>query len=73
MNWLLKLWCQLQMGPRRVIRINLDEWTALKPGAVIVLSDDSTGHRWAVMHLDDFEHAIDQAKLRLVHKLRETA
>lgn len=68
MNWLLKFWCSIQIGPPRYLRVSLDEWSALDPGRAITYSDDKTGREWVVMNRDDLEHAIQVGSMQLVRK-----
>lgn len=44
--------------------VDLQEWREINPGAVMTL-EDKDGHRWALMHEDDFEHILALAKLQM--------
>lgn len=44
--------------------VDLQEWRDIPPGTVKTLEDKS-GHRWALMHEDDFEHILALAKLQM--------
>lgn len=65
MNWLYRFFGRLEAGRPRYARINLDDLNRLEPGHVTVYADDMTGNQWALMHLDDFEHAVGVGKLQI--------
>ena len=44
--------------------VDLQEWRNIPSGIVKTLEDKS-GHRWALMHDDDFEHILALAKLQM--------
>lgn len=44
--------------------MDLQEWRNIPSGIVKTLEDKS-GHRWALMHDDDFEHILALAKLQM--------
>jgi len=64
MDWFLKLWCRVQAGPERFARVSVDDLIALPPGEARVWTDEATGHQWAIMHLDDFDHICDRGGLQ---------
>ena len=71
-DWFLKLWCLVQAGRERFASVSVDDLISLPPGHARVLEDGETGHQWAVMHLDDFDHICDRAGLKR-KRLSETA
>lgn len=50
-------WKPFTTSPRQ-FNVSAAELESIGPGQVQVLTDDSTGEQWAVMHLDDFEHLL---------------
>lgn len=44
--------------------VDLQEWREIKPGGVMML-EDKEGHRWALLHEDDFEHVLALARLQM--------
>lgn len=44
--------------------VDLQDWREIKPGAVMTL-EDKDGHRWVLMHEDDFEHILALARLQM--------
>ncbi len=68
MNWLLRLFVEAKLPPKRYTRVSIDELIALPAGVVQVWTDDATGHSWAIMNRDDFEHIASCANMKLVDR-----